>query len=623
MNRYPLWKNLLILAVVCVGFLYAMPNIYAPDPAIQITGSSASQKIDDRIMQKATAKLNELNISYFGDELSDEGASGLIRLESRNDQLTAQRRVQDALGDDYVVAVNLAPTTPKWLTDMGAGSMKLGLDLAGGVHFLLEVDTPQVLKAEIKNFESHLKRAMRENKLRGVSVRAKANEIIVSTDSDEKRVKITEIIRKEMPELDYDKREDSGRFLAIVTLKDTFIKEKEMLAVEQNLTALRNRINALGVSEPLVQRQGRNRIVVQLPGIQDTAKAKSIIGKTANLEFRLEAGPNTLSSQKERFDYRNERDQARFGGADLERLPIIKGDNVTNAQIGYDQDTGLPQVNITLDSKGATLINHKTKDNIGRKMAVLFIEYKTLTNVTIDENGDEVRTFTQIPTEKIISLATIQSALGKSFRITGLDNPQEASELAFLLRAGALAAPMGFVEERTIGPSLGADNVKSGVLSVQLGLGLVLLFMLVYYRVFGLAANIALTVNLVLLVAVMSIFGATLTLPGIAGIVLTVGMAVDANVLIFSRIREELKNGLPPQTSIKSGFERAFETILDANITTFIVAIILFAIGTGPVKGFAVTLAIGIVTSMFTAILGTRSIINLIYGGRNVKKLMI
>ena len=621
MNRYPLWKYLLVLSVAVLGFIYAMPNIYAPDPAIQITGSSASLEIDEALLKRATDKLDELGIEYFEPEVNE--GSALIRLTERDDQLTAQRRVQEFLGVNYVVAVNLAPTTPDWLLDIGASPMKLGLDLAGGVHFLLEVDTPQVLDAEIKNFENLLKRAVRENKLRGVTIRRSKTEILISADSEEKRQQLTSIIRSDFPELQYERFENNQRFLATVTLTDTHISQKEAFAVEQNLTALRNRVNEIGVAEPLVQRQGRNRIVVQLPGIQDTARAKSIIGKTANLEFRLEATAAAPASQKTLYDFRDERQQAITGGAYLERQPIIRGDRVTNAQLGYDQETGLPQVNISLDGQGGTLMNRSTQGNVGRRMAVLFIEFKTLSETVLDENGREIQKFTQIPSEKVISLATIQSALGRSFRITGLDNPQEASELALLLRAGALAAPMGFVEERTIGPSLGAENVKLGVTSVQLGLSLVLIFMLVYYRVFGLAANIALAVNLVLLIAIMSLFGATLTLPGIAGIVLTVGMAVDANVLIFSRIREEIKTGAAPQASIKAGFERAFVTILDANVTTLIVALILYGIGTGPVKGFAVTLAIGILTSMFTAILGTRAIVNLIYGGKNVKKLWI
>jgi preprotein translocase subunit SecD len=368
-----------------------------------------------------------------------------------------------------------------------------------------------------------------------------------------------------------------------------------------------------------VQRQGRNRIVVELPGVQDTAEAKRIIGKAANLEFRLEAGPQTSAAQKENFEFRSEPGRT----ADLETKLIIGGDSVSDASIGFDPQTGLPQVNISLDSDGGAKMNRSTRDNIGRRMGVLFIDYKTDTIRTVDENGDEQFTYKNSVEKKIISLATIQSALGVQFRITGLDSPAEASELALLLRSGALAAPMYFVQESTIGPSLGAENIKTGVMSVQLGLGLVLLFMLVFYKVFGLAANIALACNLLLLVAVMSLFGATLTLPGIAGIVLTVGMAVDANVLIFSRIREEIKNGLPVQSAINSGFDRAFTTILDANLTTLIVAIILFGIGTGPIKGFAITLAIGICTSMFSAIMGTRAIVNLIYGGRRVEKLWI
>ena len=621
MNRYPLWKYLLVLFFVCVGFLYALPNIFSPDPAIQITGASAGQEINQQVIDRAKAHLDELEIAYFGESITNNTA--LIRLQLQNDQLRAQRRVQEYLGENYVVAVNLAQNTPGWLKAMGAGPMTLGLDLAGGVHFLLEVDIPTVLEDEIENYTGQLKKSFREANIRGVNVRGTKNEIVVTTNSDDKRQQITDILRKDFSELAYERQERGDKFLALVTLSDNYIQEKEDFAVDQNLTALRNRVNEIGVAEPLVQKQGKNRIVVQLPGIQDTVVAKSIIGKTANLEFRLEADPSTPRSQKERFDFRDESEQIQFGGAEVERRTIIKGDNVTNAQIGYDQDTGLPQVNITLDGKGASLMNQRTSKNVGRRMAVIFIEYKTRISTRTNDQGEEVVKTIQVPTKKIISLATIQSALGKSFRITGLDNPEEASELALLLRAGALAAPMTFVEERTIGPSLGAENIKLGVRSVVLGLSMVLIFMIVYYRVFGIAANIALSVNLMLLVAVMSIFGATLTLPGIAGIVLTVGMAVDANVLIFSRIREELKNGMPPQTSIKSGFERAFETILDANVTTFIVAIILFAIGTGPVKGFAVTLAIGIVTSMFTAILGTRAIVNLIYGGRNVKKLMI
>ena len=436
--------------------------------------------------------------------------------------------------------------------------------------------------------------------------------------------KAAAVVRKEYPEmLREDELRDDGKHYLLLTMGEPAIAEVEDYAVAQNLATLRNRVNELGVSEPIVQRQGRNRIVVELPGVQDTAEAKRIIGKTANLEFRLEADPDSLSSSREQFNYRSEVDQRRFGPAFLERKVMIGGSNVSHASTGFDPQTGQPQVNITLDSEGGTKMHRATRNNIGRRMGVLFIDYKTRTERTIDENGEEHFTYSQDVERSMISLATIQAALGVQFRITGLDSPAEASELALLLRSGALAAPMYFVQESTIGPSLGAENIKLGVISVQLGLGFVLLFMLVFYRVFGLAANIALTVNLMLLVAVMSIVGATLTLPGIAGIVLTVGMAVDANVLIFSRIREEIKNGLPSQSAINSGFERAFTTILDANLTTLIVAVILYGVGTGPVKGFAVTLAIGIVTSMFSAIMVTRSIVNMIYGGRRVEKLWI
>lgn len=622
MNRYPLWKYALILVILFFGCLYALPNVYAPDPAIQISGASVTTKIDQATMQRVEQELKQRGIDYFGVENTE--ANGLIRLHKQADQLRAQRAAQEVLGErEYVVAVSLASTVPQWLSDMGAGSMKLGLDLAGGVHFLLEVDTDSVLKEEVKSIETQLKRFVREERLRGVSFKVDNKQLIVSADNEEQRDAITSFMFKEIPSLEYTRSEEDGRFVARAQMKESYIREKETLAVQQNLTALRKRVDELGVSEPLVQRQGRNRIVVQLPGIQDTARAKAIIGKTANLEFRLEARPSAMATQKQEFEYRKEEDQQRFGGAYLETHAFVKGEHVTNANASLDPESNRPQINISLNSEGGALIFQNTKNNVGRRMGVLFIEYHTRTNISTDENGREVKTFTQIPERKIISLATIQEPLNMQFRITGIENMQEASEVSLLLRAGALAAPMGFVEERTIGPSLGKQNVDSGVASVKIGLALVLIFMLVYYRVFGIAANIALAVNLILLVAIMSIFGATLTLPGIAGIVLTVGMAVDANVLIFSRIREELAAGFAPQSAIYNGFERAFVTILDANITTFIVAIILYAIGSGPVKGFAVTLAIGIITSMFTAIMCTRAIVNMIYGNRPVKKLWI
>jgi len=622
MNRYPLWKYLLILCIVVVGFIYALPNAFEPDPAIQISGSDAGFQITETAIAKATAALDREDIAYFGVE--NDGLNAQLRFNSVNDQLRGQSLVADALGEvDFVVAVSLAHNTPQWLVNIGGGPMKRGLDLAGGVHFLLEVDTPKVLQEEANSILGQIKSFLRQEKLRGVFVSIEGLSVIVKADTEEKRDTVTSYIRKEVQQLDYERSQKDGAFIVTGTMKDIYIREKELQAVEQNLTALRKRVDEINVSEPLIQRQGRNRIVVQLPGIQDTARAKAIIGKAASLEFRLEARPDARASQKELFPYADEDDQRATGGAYLEKKIIIKGDDVNGASAGFHPETSQPQINIKLNSAGGKKMYRSTSPNVGRSMAVLFIEYHTRTTKTIDENGNEKLVFTQIPEKKIINRARINEALNMNFVITGIESSLRASETALLLRAGALAAPMGFVEERTIGPSMGAENVRTGTLSVQIGFALVLLFMLVYYRVFGIAANIALTLNLVLLLAAMSIFGATLTLPGIAGIVLTVGMAVDANVLIFSRIREEVANGLPPQTAIKSGFDRAFITILDANITTFIVAIILYAIGSGPVKGFAVTLAIGIVTSMFTAIMGTRAIVNLIYGNRQIKKLSI
>ena len=618
LNRYPLWKNLLILGVVALGFLYSSANLYAPDPAVQISGVSSTLTISRADIKKATKALEDNNIEYFGEVFTEN--SGLIRLTSQDAQLRAKDIIARALGDDYVVALNLAPTTPAWLDGIGAAPMKLGLDLSGGVHFLMEVDTAAVIESQLKSIESQTKSQLRQARIRYQSVVVtRDNELIARFKEEDLRNRAAPILRRENQVFIFESTTEGDSFVVRGTMQDLAIREIEDYAVNQNLTTLRNRVNELGVSEPIVQRQGRNRIVVELPGVQDTAEAKRIIGKTANLEFRLEAEPSALTSSKEQFQFRD--GNAQYGGAAfLERRVILTGENVTRAQASFDTESSQPQVNISLNSKGGTSMYQNTIKNVGRRLGVLFIEYKTKTQ---DANGQPLEKPIQLIEKRIISLATIQSALNAEFRITGLDSTAEASELALLLRAGALAAPMQFVQESTIGPSLGKENIELGVKSVQLGLFLVLVFMLVYYRVFGFAANIALSVNLVLLVAVMSLFGATLTLPGIAGIVLTVGMAVDANVLIFSRVKEELKNGLSPQQAINAGFDRAFTTILDANITTLIVAIILYGIGTGPIKGFAVTLAIGIITSMFTAILGTRAIINLIYGGRAVKKLAI
>lgn len=619
LNRYPLWKNLLILGIVVLGFLYSAANLYAPDPSVQVSGTSSSQVITQSDMDRATAALKANGIEYFGEVVTDKNL--LIRLKERDLQLKAQEVIKSALNDDYVVALNLASTTPEWLRSIGVSPMKLGLDLSGGVHFLMEVDTESVVAARMESIEKQARSQLRQENIRYQAlVLTKDKELLARFRDEEARSKASSFLRSEYPQFIFERADEADSFVLRGKMLEQAIQEIEDYAVNQNLSTLRNRVNELGVSEPIVQRQGRNRIVVELPGVQDTAQAKRTIGKTANLEFRLEAqqGGGSVSAGRERFEYRDENHPRAF--AFLERKVVITGSDVTGATEGYSVEDGSPQVNIRLNSEGGQKMYHSTSKNVGRNLGVLFIEYKT---VTRDANGDELEKPVQLIEKKIISLATIRSGLNADFVITGLENSTEAAELALLLRSGSLAAPMIFVQESTIGPSLGEENIKLGVLSVQLGLALVLIFMLVYYRVFGIAANIALAINLVLLVAVMSLFGATLTLPGIAGIVLTVGMAVDANVLIFSRIKEELKSGLSPQQAINAGFDRAFTTILDANVTTFIVAIILYGIGTGPIKGFAVTLAIGIVTSMFTAILGTRSIINLIYGGRTVKKLSI
>ncbi|MCV6613172.1 MAG: protein translocase subunit SecD [Amphritea sp.] len=618
LNKYPLWKNALIVLVLLIGGIYAAPNLYPDDYAVQLSGAREVNVVDQRLLDQVTGVLDKEQISFKSEELTDKG--GLLRFPDSQAQLKAKDAISRTLGDDYVVALNLAPTTPEWLTSVGAGPMKLGLDLRGGVHFLLEVDMAAAVAQRLDVYVSEIKTKLRSEKLRYRAVDHREDgSLEVKFSKADVRDEALSFLRTEYPEFLMADEDLDGAFYLTITLAETKIREIEDYAIKQNLTTLRNRVNELGVAEPLVQRQGRNRIVVQLPGIQDAAAAKRIIGKTANLEFRLEARTDASRATTETYEFRNPDRGLRQ--ATLEKDIIISGSSVSNAQASFDEN-GQPQVNISLDDKGGKLMNRASRDAIKRRMAVLFVEHKSRTLYeTVD--GEQIAKRIPYVEKKIISLATIQSVLGASFRITGLDSATESSELALLLRAGALAAPIYFVEERTVGPSLGEQNIELGVISVQIGFALVLLFMLVYYRVFGLLANVALTLNLVLLMAVMSILSATLTLPGIAGIVLTVGMAVDANVLIFSRIREELKNGLPPQSAISAGFDRAFTTIFDANITTLLAAVILFAMGTGPVKGFAITLSVGIVTSMFTAIMVTRALVNLTYGGRSLKKLSI
>ena len=619
LNRYSLWKNLLILCVALFGLYYAAPNLYAPDPALQIGGASGSQSIDYQVLTRASEALQAADVDHFGEEIQPSGKTALIRLRRRDDQLRAQAILGRELGDAYIIALNLAPTTPEWLKRGGAQPMKLGLDLSGGVHFKLEVDVVAAKERRLETYEAGIKRGLREARIRGL-VRLQGQRVGMSFLSEAVREDARRITAELYPELLLDRVDGVDKWELFAEVTDATMKEVVDYAVDQNLTTIRNRVNELGVSEPLVQKQGSNRIVVELPGIQDTAEAKRILGKVANLEFRLVAETNAPVTERQRFEYRGDN---RAGMTEwLEREMIITGERVSNAAAGFDQNNQ-PNVSITLDGEGGMLMSRSTRNNIKRRMGVLFIERKYRTRYEQDENGEEVVVRVPYDEKKLLTAPVIQSALGASFQITGLDSPGEASELALMLRAGALAAPITFVEERTVGPSLGAENIALGVKSVQIGLALVVIFMVLYYRVFGVAAVVALTTNLVLLLAFMSLLGATLTLPGIAGIVLTVGMAVDANVLIFARIREELARRMSPQMAIDAGFERAVATILDANITTLIVAVILYAVGTGPIKGFAVTLSLGIITSMFTAILGTRALVNLIYGGRRVDSLSI
>ncbi|KZX82102.1 preprotein translocase subunit SecD [Oleiphilus sp. HI0009] len=616
LNKYPAWKYALIALILVIGGIYATPNLFPDDFAIQVTGTQTTTVADQELANDISEALEQAGINPKAVELQDRLV--LARFDSTEQQLSAKTVLQDALGDDFIAALNMAPTTPDWLKALGAGPMKLGLDLRGGVHFLLQVDMEKALSQRLSVYESEIKSALRNERIRYRAFSIDGLDgIKIKFRTAEERDKATSFAATEYREFTRTNQDEEDAAYLILRLSEQSVKEIEDYAVQQNLVTLRNRVNELGVAEPLVQRQGRDRIVVELPGVQDTATAKRIIGKTANLEFRLEAKAGAPSSQTQRFNFKQDENRSGI----LEKDVIVTGSNVSNANAGFDEN-GVAQVNISLDGNGGKMMLDVTKRSIKRRMGVLFIEQKTETRKRIVD-GEEVVERRNREIRNIINLATIQSAFGNAFRITGLDSPTEAAELALLLRAGSLAAPVYFVEERTVGPSLGQANIDAGLLSVQIGFALVLLFMLVYYRVFGVIANIALLVNVVLLCALMSMISATLTLPGIAGIVLTVGMAVDANVLIFERIREELKAGMSPQRAIDAGYGRAFVAILDANITTFIAAIILFAVGTGPVKGFAVTLALGIFTSMFTAIFLSRAITNLVYGSRKVEKLSI
>jgi preprotein translocase subunit SecD len=620
MNRFSIGTHAFILMVLAIGVIYSLPNLYPAKPAIQIAYTDSGKSADQSLLDQVSEILISKAITAESVGLKDNNI--VAKFSSFDAQLAAKSALQRVLLDRAVVALNLEPSTPQWLRSIGGGPLKLGLDLSGGVHFLLEVDIESALDNRLDSLLNQYRKKFRDDRISVESSQKNDKELIFEFISDEDYNKALKIFGDDnitsVGTALYDLQPSTIRNRVSLAYSQSAIKEIRDYAVGQNLMTLRNRVNELGVSEPIVQRQGSSRIVVELPGVQDTTAAKKIIGKTANLEFRLEAASTTSRLRKEEFDYQDER----MGSAYLEKNVIVAGERVTNASSGFDE-SGFAQVNISLDMQGGRAMQKATSGNIGRKLGVLFVERKNKSTLILDKNGQEVIEQTSYIEKSIISLATVQAVLGTSFRITGVGSPQEASELALLLRAGALAAPMKFVEERTVGPSLGKENIELGIRSIIIGLLSVIAFMLFYYRWFGFAANIALFANVVLITGFMSLLGATLTLPGIAGIVLTIGMAVDANVLIFSRIREELAEGKDPQTAIQEGFSRAFVTIFDANVTTLIASVVLYAIGTGPIKGFAITLSIGIITSMFTAIMGTRAIINLMYGNKNIQELRV
>ena len=617
MNHYPAWKNALVLAVIIIGALFAMPNLFDKDPAVQVSAGRYGS-IDLELMSQVETALKAQSITYTRAELQDNRL--LVRLTDNETQLQAQEVLKNEIKGDYTIALNLASTTPSWLSSLGAEAMNLGLDLRGGVHFLMQVDMEAAVKLSLESFASEFRALLRDEKIRYKKINVEADKIVISFRSAEHRDSALAKIKDDYNGLEMAALELGTTPALTVGLTEVLIRETKNTALQQNIITLRNRINELGVAEPTVQQQGDSRIVVQLPGVQDTAQAKKILGATATLEFRLvdfehdaqDAINGRVPPNSKLYYHRNGQPYL------LKNQVMLTGEHIINSRSTLDADSGTPAVSVTLDGKGARIFSKVTGDNVGNPMSVVFIESKTETR-KID--GEMVKVRRQLP--QIISVATIQSQLSKKFQITGLDSGAEASELALLLRAGALAAPIEIVEERTVGPSLGQDNIDKGFQSVMIGFAFVLAFMIIWYRVFGAVANIALAANLVLIVALLSLLQATLTLPGIAGIVLTVGMAVDANVLIFERIREELRVGNSPQASIDAGYSKAFSTIADANITTLIAAIVLFSFGTGSIKGFAVTLSLGILTSMFTAIVGTRAVVNLIYGRQNRPKLSI
>jgi len=605
MNRYPLWRYLLVAFVIAAGVLYALPNLYGYDPSLQVS-ARRSEPVDEALRERVAAALDGAGIATKRIELNESRL--LVGFEDMAGRNAARVAVEEAVGEQgYIVALNQAPATPPWLVGLGGKQMYMGLDLRGGVHFLMQVDMKAVRTQTDERFVSELRQAFREQKVRYRSItRAADGGIDVNFLNDDMAERGRRVIDTDFSDLAINDTDTSTAVRA--TVNEELLAETRRTAVKQNLTTLRNRVNEFGVAEPVIQQQGEDRIVVQLPGIDDTAEAKKILGATATLEFRMvDTSGDVQAAVEGRVPINSKLYQEREGTPILlEKRVMLTGEYIIDAASGIEQQSGSPAVFITLDGKGARIFSRATREQVGKPMGVVYIEQR---------KGR--------PVEEVINTATIRDELGKRFQITGLGSTEEARTLALLLRAGALAAPIEIVEERTVGPSLGQDNIDKGVFSAMVGLGVVLVFMAFYYKGFGLIADLALVLNVVMIVALLSLLQATLTLPGIAGIVLTVGMAVDANVLIFERIREEIRNGNSPQMSINSGYDKAFSTILDANITTLIAAVVLFSFGTGPVKGFAVTLSLGIATSMFTAITGTRAVVNLLYGGRRLSKLSI
>jgi len=613
LNKYPLWKNIFLIVIAVLSAIYAAPNFYKADPAIQISHDNGV--MDQPALDLATAALKEDGIDFFGAVIEKNGVA-LIRLHDQNQQSRAQQVVNFKLPKNYIVALNLAATTPAWLVRLHAGPMAYGLDLQGGVHFLMEVDMDEATTKQLTDTIASMRNVLRDEKIRyrpPITLDGQKRINIRFLDAATRSAAISKL--KSKFDLVMGTTESGDDFVLQYSMSPASGLELQKYAVQQNLTTLRSRVNELGVKEPKIQQLGANRIIIELPGIQDTTRAKDLISAVATLQFHLVADSAAASGTTLDYEYQGRHYK-------VVQDVIMEGSSVTGAQASIDSQTSTPQVNITLDSAGAKRLNDVTRVSVGKSMAIILRETKTRSVTKAQADGTLVTTSEPTLEERAISVATIQSALGRQFRITGLGNA-EANDLSLLIRSGALAAPMHFVEESTIGPSLGQENINNGIKSVLLGLGLLVVFMIGYYRICGFASIIGLFCNLLLMMAIMSLVGWTLTMPGIAGIVLTLGIAVDANVLIFARIREEIENGMSIPRAINAGYEKAFVTIVDANVTTLIVSVILFAIGTGPVKGFAVTLTLGILTSMFTAIMYSRAIINLMYGGNNVKSISI